>query len=196
MKTNIPDNSLTGLVLAGGQSRRFGADKARHEVAGRAMIERVVEAVAAVAEDVLISVGAEGSFDVPAARQVVDRHKDAGPLAGLHAGLVAAETPWVLAVACDLPFITPAVLRALAAARRPDAAAVVARTPDGRRHPLCACYHRRVVPVVEAHLAAGRLALHALLDRLDNVAYVDLPAGPLRNVNRLSDLDESEEPPR
>jgi molybdopterin-guanine dinucleotide biosynthesis protein A len=186
----IGSSDLTGLVLAGGRSRRFGADKARHEVAGRAMIERVAEAVAAVVDDVLISVRVEESFDLPTARHVVDRYKDAGPLAGLHAGLVAAETPWVLAVACDLPFITPAALRALAAACGPDTAAVVARTPDGRRHPLCACYHQRIVPVIEAHLAAGRLALHALLDRLDHVAYVDLPAGPLKNVNTLSDLED------
>ncbi|MCH8962088.1 MAG: NTP transferase domain-containing protein [Bacteroidetes bacterium] len=126
----------------------------------------------------------------PQVALVVDHYEDAGPLAGLHAGLTAAQTPWVLAVACDMPFITPEVLHALLAARGPDVAAVVARTPDGRCHPLCACYHQRTVPVVEAHLAAGTLAMHALLDHLDKVKYVDLPAGPLRNVNHLSDLDE------
>ena len=185
--------NLTGLILAGGKSRRFGEDKARHLVAGRAMIEHVVEAVAAVADALLVSVGEQGAAFESATRtlrQVVDRYEDAGPLAGLHAGLTAAQTPWVLAVACDMPFITPEVLHALLAARGPDVAAVVARTPDGRCHPLCACYHQRTLPVVEAHLAAGTLAMHALLDHLDKVKYVDLPAGPLRNVNHLSDLAE------
>ncbi len=189
---SIPRN-LTGLIFAGGKSRRFGQDKARHLVAGRAMIEHVVEAVAAVADALLVSVGEQGvAFEstTRTLRPVVDRYEDAGPLAGLHAGLTAAQTPWVLAVACDMPFITPEVLQALLAARGPDVAAVVARTPDGRGHPLCACYHQRTVPVVEAHLAAGTLAMHALLDHLDKVKYVDLPAGPLRNVNHLSDLAE------
>ena len=183
--------NLTGLILAGGKSRRFGEDKARHLVAGRAMIEHVVEAVAAVADALLVSVGEQGAAFESATRtlrQVVDHYEDAGPLAGLHAGLTAAQTPWVLAVACDMPFITPEVLHALLAARGPDVAAVVARTPDGRGHPLCACYHQRTLPVVEAHLAAGTLAMHALLDHLDKVKYVDLPTGPLRNVNHLSDL--------
>ena len=184
---------LTGLILAGGRSRRFGEDKSRHVINGRAMIEHVVEAVAVVAEALLISVGADGAeVDCPPIRQVVDRYADAGPLAGLHAGLAAAETPWLLAVACDMPFITPEVLRALTAVRGPKVDAVVARSPDGRLHPLCACYHQNIVPVVEAHLEAGTLAMHRLLDGLDHVKYVDLPAGPLRNVNRLSDLDRPE----
>ena len=153
------------------------------------MIEYVAEAVAAVADTVLISVGEEGAVEIPSIRQVVDRYEDAGPLAGLHAGLTAAETPWVLAVACDMPFLTSQVLQALAAARGPEAAAVVARTPDGRLHPLCACYHQNTLPLVEAHLDARTLAMHALLDGLPYVKYVDLPAGPLRNVNRVSDLD-------
>ncbi len=182
-------SKLTVLVLAGGKSKRFGADKARHVVEGRAMIERVVEVVAPMAAALLISVGQEGvDYGVPGSRQVVDRVEDAGPLAGLHAGLAEARTPWLLAVACDMPFLTPAVVQALLAARGPDVEAVVARTPDGRSHPLCACYHQNTLPAVEAHLAAGTLAMHALLDRLKNVSFVDLPAGPLRNVNRVSDL--------
>ena len=188
-----PHSDLTALVLAGGKSTRFGADKARHALDGRAMLERVVEAVAPVAEAVLIGVGQAGvDYGVPAARQVVDRVGDAGPLAGLHAGLAEAETPWLLVVACDMPFITPEVLQALLTARGPEVEAVVAQTPDGRSHPLCACYHQNTLSTVEAHLAAGALAMHALLDRLKNVRFVDLPARPLRNVNRPSDLDRSE----
>ncbi len=184
-------SGLTALILAGGKSTRFGADKARHAVEGRAMIERVAEAVGTVADVVLISVAEAGAvYDVPMALQVVDRYEDAGPLAGLHAGLAVAETPWVLAVACDMPFVSEDVFAALLEARGPDVEAVVARTPDGRRHPLCACYHQNTRPIVEAHLAAGTLAMHALLDRIKNVRYVDLPAGPLRNVNRPSDLAE------
>ncbi len=181
---------LTGLVLAGGRSTRFGADKAGYAVGGQAMIERVRDAVAAVAAEVWISVAAEGAPPgLPRrARYVRDHYRDAGPLAGLHAGLHALETPWLLAVACDLPFLTPDALRTLLAARTPEADAVVARTPDGRRHPLCACYHARTLPVAAAQLEAGHLALHAFLDRLENVRYADLPDAPLRNVNTPSDL--------
>lgn len=187
-------SDLTGLILAGGKSRRFGSDKARFEVAGRAMIEHVIEVVAVVADPLLISVAEETvGFEAWGIPQVVDQYKDAGPLAGLHAGLLAAETPWVLAVTCDVPFLTHEVLHTLLEARGPSADVVAARTPDGRTHPLCACYRKTLLPVIETQLEEKTLALHALLDRIKNVTFVDLPAGPLRNVNRIADLDRSAE---
>ncbi len=111
-----------------------------------------------------------------------------GPLAGLQAGLRAMNTPWLLAVACDMPFITQDVLRALVQARTPETVAIVARTPDGRWHPLCACYHQQTVSIVEEQLNQGIYALHAMLERLDRVAFVDLPSDPLRNINHPTDL--------
>ena len=186
---------VTALILAGGRSRRFGSDKARHEVEGRSMIARVYEAAAPLSRRVLVGVGgAAPRYDVPGPVQyVTDRHAEAGPLAGLQAGLLAAETPWLLALACDLPFLTTAALRTLLAARSPDADAVVAETPDGRRHPLCACYRRRILPAVEAQLAAGAFALHALLEKAA-VLYVPLPEQPLRNVNARADLAATDQP--
>ncbi|RMF52790.1 MAG: molybdenum cofactor guanylyltransferase [Bacteroidetes bacterium] len=180
--------SVTGLILAGGASRRFGREKARAVVAGRPMIERVYRAVAPVAGTVLLSVRpGQEDYGLPV-RRVEDPVEGAGPLAGLLAGLEAAGTPWLLAVACDLPFLTEAVLRTLLAACRPGVDAVVPRTPDGRRHPLCAAYATTVRPVVAEQLAAGRRALHALLDRLEAVHLIDVPAAPLRNINRPDDL--------
>ncbi len=190
METKAED--VTALVLAGGKSTRFGADKARYAVGGQPMIARVLEAAAAVAAEVRISVGQEGApLPEPArrVRRVIDHYRDAGPLAGLHAGLHAATTPWLLVVACDLPFLTADVLRILLASRAPEADAVVARAPDGRLHPLCACYHARTLPVAEAQLQAGRLAMHAFLDRLQKLRLVDLPEQPLRNINTPSDLE-------
>ncbi len=180
---------LTGLLLAGGRSRRFGTDKALASVEGRAMIERVYDALAPLCTEVLVSVRDAGTtYSLPGpARFVADRVPNAGPLAGLAAGLAASETPWLLVVACDLPFLTTAALRSLVEARTDVVEAVVAVTPDGWNQPLCACYHRRVQPVAEEQLAAGKRALYAFLGRL-TVCTVPLPDEPLRNVNARSDL--------
>ena len=87
-----------------------------------------------------------------------------------------------------MPFITDAALEALLEARSEDALAIVARTPDGQRHPLCACYQGCILPVVEARLRGGNRALLALLDSLPRVRYVDLSPDALRNVNIETDL--------
>lgn len=188
--SDFTGSDCTGLVLAGGHSRRFGEDKARFEVDGQPMVERVVDTLAAVVQPVLVSVGERGnSFTgLRNVSYVVDHYKDAGPLAGLHAGLQEIQTPWLLAIACDMPFLEAETLRWLLAARPPEADAVVAKTPDGRLHPLCACYHARTLSVVTQQLNKGRFALHNLLKQLPEVHGVDLPTGPLRNVNRPADL--------
>jgi molybdopterin-guanine dinucleotide biosynthesis protein A len=179
---------VTGLVLAGGRSRRFGADKARHPVAGRPMIERVYAAVAPLVEAVLVSVAASGAdYGLPAAH-LPDAFPGAGPLAGLHAGLTVAATPWVLAVPCDVPFITTASLERLVSRRGAGVDAVVACGPDGRLQPLCGCYAVRTLPTLTAALAGGQHTVRAWLHRLKAVEVVTLPAAVLANINHPDDL--------
>lgn len=180
---------VTGLILAGGESRRFGADKALHVVRGRPMVEHVYHTIRQVADPVLVSVRSddERARALPG-RVVEDRFPGKGPLAGLQAGLRVMKTPWLLAAACDMPFLTVEALKQLVAHCSEEGGAVVARAPDGRRHPLCACYHATVLPVVEAALHADRLALRQLLGRLAPTVYVELPAAVVRNVNCPEDV--------
>jgi molybdopterin-guanine dinucleotide biosynthesis protein A len=180
---------VTGLILAGGRSRRFGSDKALAERDGVPLVVGVHAALAPHTAEVLIATGpAPRRYPVPA-RVVCDGVPDGGPLAGLAAGLEAARTPWVLAAACDLAGLTADALRPLLAAAddgAPDA--VVALDGEGRRQPVCTLYRRApVLPLTTAHLAARRLALHALLDRLA-VQEVPLDPAALRNVNAPGDL--------
>jgi len=187
-----PNADLTALLLAGGRSRRFGTDKARAVVDGTPMLRRVYETARALTPHVLLSVRADGDFyfDLvpPEVPRLLDSVPEAGPLAGLVAGLRAARTPWLLALACDLPFLNEATLRRLLADRSPDFDAVVPVTSDGRRQPLCALYRVETVrPVAEARLVAGRYALQALLDPL-SVATLAVPDTPLHNVNTPDDL--------
>ena len=88
----------------------------------------------------------------------------------------------------DLPYLTPAALRPLLDADADGADVVVAIDADGRRQPACALWRvRTVAPVAREQVEAGRLALHALLDRLV-VREVAVEGGALRNVNRPGDL--------
>lgn len=193
MPSSSDSSSVAGLLLAGGESRRFGEDKARYPVDGVPMILHVYEALCAVADSVTVSVGAEGTSYtnvLPAdVRHVEDRVLNAGPIAGLQAGFLAVQAPWVLVAACDLPNVTPNGFRMLLSARRSEVDAVVVRTPDDRWHPLFAGYRREpTLRAVEACLEEEAYALHALLDRV-TVREVQVPSHLVHNVNRRSDLD-------
>lgn len=154
------------------------------------MIAHVHEALAEVVASVLVGVrNADTRFPLPpSVRYIVDT-AGAGPLAGVHAGLRATETPWLLVIACDLPAINPASLHELIQACEDEFLAVVAQSSEGRAHPLCACYHRDVLPVVDAQLLRGHLAMHMLLEQLPT-RYVSLPDATLQNVNSLADLED------
>ncbi len=183
----------TGLILAGGRSRRFGTDKALADLAGVPFVALVHAALAAHADATLIATGsAPRAYPVPA-RVVLDARADAGPLAGLVAGLEAAETPWLLAAAVDLPYLTPAALRPLVQAPTDGADVLVALGADGRRQPACALWRvRTAAPVARGHLTSGRLALHDLLGALA-VREVAVEGGALHNVNRPDDLGRGRE---
>lgn len=192
MKSNNTQYSdVTGLILAGGKSRRFGSDKAHHVVDGKTMVRRVYDVLSPLVDTVAVSVGDAGDrFDIPA-DHVVDAFPGAGPLAGLHAGLAYCKTPWLLAIACDLPFITSHALERMLASRRSAREVVVASPPDGRRQPLCALYPQTLWALIERHLETDRLALRNLLEAAPRVREVPLPGDTLRNVNTPADLDVS-----
>ena len=180
---------ITGLILAGGVSRRFGRDKALERLAGVPFVALVHAALAAHVGEVLIATGAEPRAYPVAARVVLDPVTEAGPLAGLVAGLEAAATPWLLSAAVDLPYLTPAALRPLLATETDGADVLVARDADGRRQPTVALWRTRTVaPVARGLLTERRLALRDLLGRL-TVQEVVVEGGALHNVNAPEDLD-------
>ena len=157
----------TGLVLAGGASRRMGQDKTRLMLDGQTLLQRSVVLMRRVFPQVMVSVR-QSREDVPAdVPQVLDECPDAGPLAGLCAGLAHARTPWVFAMASDMPFLNPSVIESLAKLRTADFQAVVP-VVQGVLQPLAAFYAVTALPELRAVLdSPGKPGLRAALERLD-----------------------------
>ena len=191
--TPMPNPTVTAVLLAGGRSRRFGTDKALHPVGERPMARWVYDAVAPLVAEVLVSVRAPGTSPIPEAEEIVDLYPGSGPLAGLHAGLLRCRTPWLLTVACDLPFLTKAGVAAVLAGRGAHGRPVVARAQGGAIQPLCALYPVSLLPTVETALASGQYAMHALLESAVRWEEVVLSGDVLRNVNAPTDLEPEDE---
>lgn len=153
---------ITGLILAGGEGRRMGGrDKGLIEIAGGPMIERVVTALAPLVDRLIISANRSRSRYQLLCDQVVsddERFRFSGPLAGLLAGLRAAQQQGgqsVLVCPCDTPKITAEVLGRLVEAYSADPSrAVVAASVDGL-HPLHGIYPVALAPVLEQWLQSG-----------------------------------------
>jgi molybdopterin-guanine dinucleotide biosynthesis protein A len=151
---------LTAVILAGGQSRRMGADNAllRLPTGGPTLIERVVEAARAVTEDVVVVAEDAGRLPVMPVRTAPDAIAGAGPLAGLVAGFEAARYPDILALACDLPYLSAPLLQWMAALPRAwDALVPYLPNAEGKTgwEPLHAIYTRVCLAPMRAALDRG-----------------------------------------
>ena len=176
------------LLLAGGQSRRMGTDKAGLLWNGQPFVE-VIARQLAVFEERLFSVGAARAPLPPPWRSVTDVYPDCGPMGGLHAGLSACRSPYLAAVSCDLPLLESSLPLHLFSLACGDYDAVVPVTPDGRVHPLCAVYRKDLVPLLEARLQNGNYRLMDALAscRLRRVPVDGAFARMLTNVNTPED---------
>lgn len=164
---------LAGVFVGGAASRMGGVPKGLLRVPdGRTLVERWRALLEAEGARVVL-VGAGEAYRSLGMDILDDEPAGVGPLGGLVALLARAQVGPAVAVACDMPFVTPALLRRLLGA---PAAPVVAPRREARWEPLFARYDAaRVLPVARAHVAAGRRALH---DSLYAAGAVVLPLSP------------------
>ena len=150
-----PLAGVTGVALAGGHGSRMGSDKAALILDGRPLIARVVVRLRLALASVIV-IGPDSLAALqPGAPIIPDARPGLGPLGGLATALEAASTEWIFLVACDMPFIQPALVRHMAslALEAPDAEAVALRAPGGLE-PLHAVYRRDIAPQVARTLAS------------------------------------------
>jgi molybdopterin-guanine dinucleotide biosynthesis protein A len=190
---------ITGVILAGGLGRRMGGvDKGLQELCGRPLAVWVIERLAPQVGRLLINANQNGeryaAFGHPVVADAIAGF--AGPLAGLHAALSAATTPFVATAPCDSPFLPGDLVARLSAELTAKKAAIaVARTGD-QPHPvfcLCRC---DVLPHLTAYLVAGERKFERWYATLASVevAFDDQPEA-FANINTREELASFSGPP-
>jgi molybdenum cofactor guanylyltransferase len=172
----VARRALTGVVLVGGASTRFGSPKALARIEGETFVDRARRILAAACDDVLV-VGKSGElpFEV-----IDDASTVRAPIAGVVAGLRAATTDVAVFLPVDCPRVTPEIVRALGDACR-DAA--VPQTG-----PLPSAWAKTALPVLEQRLAQGPLALYRAYEELE-VAQLRFDPALLADVDTPQDLE-------
>jgi FdhD protein len=169
---------ITGVILAGGESRRMGTNKSLLPLAGARFIDHVYRACADLFAEVLIVTNTPGLYaDLPC-RKVADLFIAQGSLAGIHAGLSQARTDKIFVVACDMPLLNRALVRRICA--KAGSADVVIPYSASGHEPLHALYDQRCLARMEEQLATGR---SRIIDFFPQVKVEELP------VTSWQDLD-------
>jgi molybdopterin-guanine dinucleotide biosynthesis protein B/molybdopterin-guanine dinucleotide biosynthesis protein len=180
---------LTGVILAGGQSRRMGQDKARMQIVGRSMFERALDVLQKFCANILIA-GDRPDLARPGVPALPDLYPGSA-LGGLYTGLKAARTEWILVAPCDMPYPDPRIVKRLLG-QRTGFDAVVPRTPAGYE-PDFALDHKNCLPQMEAMLQQNQFRIYDFYQRI-TIRYLDPPELPegwertLINLNTPEDL--------
>ncbi len=189
-------SAVLGAVLAGGASRRMGADKARIVLAGRRLGARAVEVLRAELDRVVVVSRRPGDHADLGAPEIADRLRDCGPLGGIHAALDHAGGDPVFVLACDLPAVGPALVtyllgRALPRLTAESSPACVVPTMGDRTQPLCGVYNAACRPLIEEWLAAGE---RRVLELVDSIAVERVELRPELSFFRADLLDNVNDP--
>ena len=184
-------NDVTGVLLAGGKSRRMGYDKACIEVAGQPLIAKSLDLLCHYFERVLISGDRPdlAQSEIPAIADIYP----GSALGGLYTGLQAAKTDWIFVAPCDMPYPDSRILELLVK-QRSGFDAVVPRIPEGYE-PVFALYHKNCLQHMEEMLQQDQYRIYDFYQRI-NIHYLDwqqMPNGwerSLLNINTPEQLDE------
>jgi molybdopterin-guanine dinucleotide biosynthesis protein A len=146
---------LTVCIQAGGQSSRMGEDKALKNFLGRPLIQRVVERLAPIADELIVTTNHPDQYQFLDMRLIPDLKPGRGALGGLYTAIASASNPLVAVVACDMPFASADLLEAAARLMVRQAADVVIPKSDEGYEPIHAVYRRSTcLPAIETAIDA------------------------------------------
>jgi molybdenum cofactor guanylyltransferase len=201
---------LTIAIQAGGLSSRMGQDKALMPFLDRPLIAHLVDRLKGSADELLVTTNHPQNFAFLGVPLFSDILPGLGALGGLYTALFVSSQPLVAVIACDMPFIEPALLRAqLDLLQKEGADIVIPRSPDGLE-PLHAVYRRETcLPAVYAALQAGErkmiawhsgyqaypgyAAVRLRVMASEEVAVVDPQFRSFINVNTQEEFRQAEE---
>jgi molybdenum cofactor guanylyltransferase len=187
---------VTGILLAGGKSRRMGEDKRYLVVGEQTLLERGLSVLQSIFQEVLVVIAKDSDPLGVDVRVVRDQVPECGSLGGLYTGLLQATTPWIFVVACDMPFLNHAVIDQFT--NRRGAVDIVMAKLAGQLHPMHALYGKGCLPVVEQMIQSRRLKIQGMVSQSSlRVQYVteedlftlDPSWRSFYNVNTVAELE-------
>lgn len=167
------DEKCSGIILAGGRSKRFGRDKTILKIEGKLLIERQTDLLKPMVNEIIIVSNSDSKFGLFGTIEVYDSFKNSGPIGGLHAGLSYASNEKCIVLACDMPFICHDFVKNLlhTAIQEKGYEMIIPISKKGIE-PLCGIYSRGCIHWLEQSIKKGERKLIALIEEKYKEGYV------------------------
>jgi molybdenum cofactor guanylyltransferase len=160
---------MTGIILAGGESRRMGTDKALLDINGRPLIELILEVFAGLFKKTIIVTNTPDRYRMYGVELTHDVLDIRGPLTGIYSGLLRSNDEYNFVAACDMPFLNPRLIEYMGTVAAGHDAAVPQF--DGFLEPLHAVYRKGILPTIEMQARKQDRRIRGIFDHI-RVRYV------------------------
>jgi molybdopterin-guanine dinucleotide biosynthesis protein A len=182
---------IVGAILAGGGSSRMGADKATMPVNGIPMITHVAGTLSQVFAEVIVLAGREARYPFLGLKHISDIFEECGPLGGIHAALVHASPNSVFILACDMPFVPPALIDFMVSHKSQVEAKVA--SIGGKVQPLCGLYDSECRETMESRLQKGKNSVLGALEEIEHSVISIGPNLPFYFPHILGNVNDSQD---
>ena len=178
------NNRIVGAILAGGKSRRMGQNKALLSFHGKPLIQHATELMQKIFSQVLVVCWNRQQYEFLEIPTIVDKIPNCGPLGGIHAALSEVNNRPVFVLACDLPFVTQALIRYIVnfpvytdfdttgSENLNEMPLAKIPTCQKRLQPLVGLYYPGVLPIIEQQMTQYQLQIECFLQ---NIATIEVP---------------------
>ena len=188
---------VTGVILAGGKSSRFGSNKAFADVNGRQLIERVIAVMGSVFEKLIIITNDPDEYSALGISMYKDLIKGLGPLGGIYTGLEKMPDRFGFFVACDMPFLNEDLIRYITEMNKNEYDAVVPKI-DWKMEPLHSLYSKTCLPPIRGLIESGECMINKFFQTIrtrfineDEIRQHDPLMRSFYNINRPGELIEA-----
>jgi molybdopterin-guanine dinucleotide biosynthesis protein A len=189
--------NVTGIILAGGKSIRFGRNKALEIIGGMTLVERVIKQLLPITNRIVLVTDGDNNYfsEIKSTEVITDIYPAKGPLAGIYTGLCSSHTVVNILVACDMPFLNTVLLQYMVNLL-PGFDAVIPRWSNNQIEPLHGIYSLDCIPVMKKYLENNQLSIseclkemHVLYFNQREFSKFDPKFLSFFNINNQADVD-------
>lgn len=170
----------TGIILAGGKSRRFGRDKAAAMLDGKSFMKRQTELLAPIVDEIIIVSNDRNKFDLPNTLEISDTYRNIGPMGGIQAGLRQAFYETCIILACDMPLMKREFVKnLLEVSNREVSDNLIIPVHKKGIEPLCGIYKKSCLGQLEQSIKSGERKLTDWIEKRKKegkVTYISVKA--------------------
>ncbi|TVQ85640.1 MAG: molybdenum cofactor guanylyltransferase [Bacteroidetes bacterium] len=182
----IPKSQVTGIILAGGKSSRFGSDKALFEYHGKRLVEYSIDNIKLLCGKILLSTNSPEKFDFTGLKAVTDLYPGSGPVGGIHACLQQSNTEHNLIIGCDLPWLDIRLFEFILGCS--SGYQVVMPSHNGFKETLASYFHKSCADTLEQALREKRYKILDAIASL-NVYFPDIESEDFYSEKLFSNIN-------